>query len=74
MSANSSNVTPLQSLPWKNSILSLPKKPSARALSGLQPFLDIDLYLAIGKSTCQSVDFHREIRRRTRVMGTFPDG
>lgn len=38
MSANSSSVTPLQSLPWKNSIFSLPKKPSARALSGLRPF------------------------------------
>ena len=39
---NSSAVTPLQSRPWKNSFLSLPKKPSAAALSGLRPFLDID--------------------------------
>ena len=40
---NSSTVTPDQSRPWKNSILNLPKKPSHLALSGLHPFLDIDL-------------------------------
>lgn len=40
---NSSIVTPAQSQPWKNSIFSLPKKPSHLASSGLHPFLDIDL-------------------------------
>ena len=40
---NSSIVTPAQSQPWKNSIFNLPKWPSHLALSGLQPFLDIDL-------------------------------
>ena len=43
MSMNSSSVTPAQSQPWKNSIFSLPKKPSHLALPGLHPFLDIDL-------------------------------
>ena len=43
MSVNSSSATPVQSQPWKNSIFSLPKKPSHLALSGLHPFLDIDL-------------------------------
>ena len=43
MSADSSIVTPAQSQPWKNSIFSLPKKPSHLALPGLHPFLDIDL-------------------------------
>ena len=43
MPANSPSVTPFQSLPQRNSIFNLPKKPSARALSELQPFLDIDL-------------------------------
>lgn len=43
MSMNSSIVTPVQSQPWKNSIFSLPKKPSHLASSGLRPFLDIDL-------------------------------
>ena len=40
---NSSTVTPAQSQPWKNSTFSLPKNPSHLALSGLHPFLDIDL-------------------------------
>lgn len=37
---NSSNGTPVQSLPSKKSHLSVPKNPSARALSGLRAFLD----------------------------------
>ena len=40
--ANSSALTPRQSLQWKNSFLSLPKNPSQAALSGLQPLRDID--------------------------------
>ena len=43
MSMNSSGAAPVQSRPWKNSIFSLPKKPPHLALSGLHPFLDIDL-------------------------------
>lgn len=39
---NLSMLTPFQSLPWKNSTLSLPKNPSHLWLSGEQPFLDID--------------------------------
>ena len=39
---NPSMLTPCQSLPWKNSILHLPKNPSRLWLSGERPFLDID--------------------------------
>lgn len=38
-----SAVHPRQSRPWKNSTLSLPKKPSHAALSGECPLRDIDL-------------------------------
>lgn len=40
---SSSTVTPAQSHPQENSTFSLPKKPSHLALSGLHPFLDMDL-------------------------------
>ena len=39
---NSSIETPWKLRLWKNSCLSLPKNPSAAALSGLQPFALID--------------------------------
>ena len=39
---NDSAVQPRQSRSWKNSTLSLPKKPSHAALSGERPFRDID--------------------------------
>ena len=39
---NSSNGTPVQPLPSKKSHLSVPKNPSARALSGLRALLDIE--------------------------------
>ena len=38
---NSPGDQPDQSLPWKNSFLSRPKKPSIAALSGLQPLADM---------------------------------
>ena len=38
---NPSAVTPDQSPAWKNSCLSRPKNPSARALSQLMPFRDM---------------------------------
>ena len=46
--ANSSKVTPVQSLPSKKSHLSVPKNPSARALSGLLALRDIE------RTTCPS--------------------
>lgn len=39
---NSSIETPAKLRLWKNSCLSLPKNPSAAALSGLQPFALIE--------------------------------
>ena len=41
--ANRSAETPRQSLPWKNSTLSLPKNPSQAAFSGECPLRYIDL-------------------------------
>lgn len=38
---SSSAETPLQSRQWKNSFLSLPKKPSQAALSGPRPLADM---------------------------------
>ena len=38
-----SAVQPDQSLPWKSSTFSLPKKPSQAALPGEWPLRDIDL-------------------------------
>ena len=42
MPMNSSIETPAKLRLWKNSCLSLPKNPSAAALSGLQPFALIE--------------------------------
>ena len=43
MRQNSGIVTPDQSRWWKDSFSSLPKNPSIAELSGLHPFLDINL-------------------------------
>ena len=46
-----SRSTPSQSLGWKNSPLSVPKKPSMRALSQLRPLRDMLLTSRLARQT-----------------------
>ena len=69
---DSSSAAPVQSQQWKDSIFHLPKKPSHLALSGLHPFLDIDLTRPFSSHILIHPGQRQWQPRSERILGRSP--